>query len=106
MTSAADRPSKLNPIAGAAEVGRVRGACAPNSPLSSRTVNSSVSGGCGSLLLEQLGRERDEHGAAGAVVAAERRRSPVLTILRPCCFGFAPAHSGTVSMCVMNSSRG
>ena len=57
------------------------------------------------LLPEKLGRERQQ-------APQPVRLSPpsavfaVLTILRPCRFGLAPAHSGTVSMCVMNNSRG
>jgi hypothetical protein len=43
------------------------------------------------LLFSKLGRQRDENAATGAVFAS-------LTILRPVSFGFAPAHSGTVSM--------
>ena len=48
---------------------------APCRPLSSRTVKRSVIGGCGSLCLSSVSASDDEHGAAGAVVAAERRRA-------------------------------
>ena len=57
------------------------------------------------LLPEKLGRGVRKNAATGPVVAAERGLA-VLTILRPCRFGLAPAHSGTVSICVMNNSRG
>ena len=96
VTSLADRPSKLNamPIPARSAGSRWR---APNSPLSSRTVNSSVIGGCGSLEAASVAASVTStltpvrSSPPRAVGASDTMRLPLRT-------GLAPAHSGTVSM--------
>ena len=78
---------------------------APCRPLSSRTVNSSVIGGCGSLCLISVSASTTSSATPvrasppSAVVPSETMRSPSRR-------GLAPAQSGTVSRWVENSSRG
>ena len=48
-------------------------ACAPNKPLSSRTVNRSVSGGCGSLLPKSVAARVTKQAIRRAIVASRPR---------------------------------
>src|SRR5262249_40164494 len=74
-------------------------------PLSSRTANNRDSGGYGSLCFSSVSTSVTSTAQPvrlsppSAVVPSETIRSPSR-------FGLAPAHNGTVSRCVMNSSRG
>ncbi len=104
ISSAASLPSTLKHIAAPPRsVGS--SSRAPCRPLSSRTVKSSVIGGCGSLCLSSVSASVTSTAQPvrlsppSAVVPSETMRSPSR-------LGFAPAQSGTVSRCVENSSRG
>ncbi len=78
---------------------------APCRPLSSRTVNSRVIGGCGRLCFSSVSASttRMAHpvrlSPPSAVMPSETMRSPSR-------LGLAPAQSGTVSRWVENSRRG
>src|SRR5829696_5679311 len=104
MSSEASWPSTLMHMAGPLRSAEFSSR-APCSPLSSRTVNRKVIGGCGSLCLMRV-------SATATSSATPVRASPPSavvpseTILSPSRRGLAPAQSGTVSRWEENKRRG